>query len=439
MSSLKNLGRVLKIAAIVLSIFIAVMVILNIGPPLWKKKITYPILEKERADLWKRYKKPPSLIPQTSYQGLMHSHSYRSHDSGGTLPEILDAAKEAKLDFIFLSDHPHGKIDSFPRGYHGFYDDLIIENGTESSNGLMVQPFDSVILDWNLPFDTLIHQVVSNGGLVTYVHTEKPHPWKNPDYQAMEIYNIHTDLLDEEGILPFFLNALITGSKFRHWGFRELYDEQTAILANWDSLNLNRRIVGIGAVDAHNNNGFKARYLEDGQVEWRGPNNDLISIKKPNLFDKMLLGDPDKYGWNFKWAMDPYFNSFNFVNNHVFCDTFSNINIKENIIKGHVLVAFESLAPAKGFQYFSVNEKVGISAIVGDSVAVADANQLKAVSPFPVKFQLFLNGKLIDESEESYQYNFDINHQKGNYRLVASLPFDNKWTTWVLTNPIYIY
>ena len=66
MGIFKTIGRILKIIAIVLSIFIAFIVILNIAPPLWKKMITYPILEKERADIWKKYQKPPSLIPQAS-------------------------------------------------------------------------------------------------------------------------------------------------------------------------------------------------------------------------------------------------------------------------------------------------------------------------------------------------------------------------------------
>lgn len=45
--------------------------------------------------------------------------------------------------------------------------------------------------------------------------------------------------------------------------FRDLYNEQTEILANWDRLNQNRKIVGVAGVDAHNNQSFRARQLED--------------------------------------------------------------------------------------------------------------------------------------------------------------------------------
>jgi hypothetical protein len=261
----------------------------------------------------------------------MHSHTYWSHDSRGTKAEILSAAKQAKLEFIFLADHKRSMMDIFPRSLHGVFDGIIVESGTESSTGLMVNPFDSVILDWEKDEDQLIHEVVNNGGLVTYVHTEEPHRWLNPDYQAMEIYNIHTDLLDEDGLLPFLLNNLICGNKYKHWGYWELYDDQTEILANWDSLNMGRRIVGIGAVDAHNNQSFRARYQDDGLVQWIGPNADTIAVNKSGWKEKILLGEPDEFGWAFKWEMDPYFNSFNFMNNHVYCDTFSSVNIKPKL------------------------------------------------------------------------------------------------------------
>ncbi len=439
MGFLKTTGRIFYILILALLILLGILFIIYFGPSIWKKWVTYPRLEKERAELWLKFKKPPSVIPAVSHKGVMHSHTYWSHDSGGLLPVILEGAKKAKLEFIFLSDHPHEKLDSFPRSYHGIFDGIIIEAGTETSNGLMVQPFDSTVLDWNLPFDEIIHDIVTNGGLVTYVHTEKEHPWGNPDYQAMEIYNIHTDLIDEDGILPFIINSTINGKEYRHWGFRELYNDQTAIWARWDSLNQHRRIVGIGAVDAHNNNSFKARYLNDGQVEWIGPNNDPLSIKKPGLLEKILLGEPDKFGWAFRWEMDPYFNSFNHVNDYVFCDTFSNVNIKDNIIKGHVFVSFESLAEADGFQYFSTDSQNKVTGILGDSVAIDDAGFLKALSPFPVKFQLFNSGKIIDEMEGSYDYEFNLERKPGNYRLVASLWLDDKWIPWILTNPIFVY
>ncbi|MCK5209828.1 MAG: hypothetical protein KAQ79_17465, partial [Cyclobacteriaceae bacterium] len=128
--------------------FIVILFVIHVGPSIWKNWVTYPKLEKERATLWSTYKKPQQYISLQEHKGVMHSHTFWSHDSRGTLPEILSAAKKAKLEFIFLADHKRNMLDDFPRGYHGVFDGIIMESGTESSTGLMVSPFDSVTLDW---------------------------------------------------------------------------------------------------------------------------------------------------------------------------------------------------------------------------------------------------------------------------------------------------
>ena len=435
---MKVLGRFLKLLITFALLFVGIVIIINVGPPLWRKWITYPRLEKERQVLWTKYKKPPQIISLESYKGVIHSHTYWSHDSRGSISEIIDAAKKAKLKFIFNSDHKRHQLDTFPRGYHGVYEGIIMESGTEHSSGLMISPFDSVAVDWSKPEAEIIHDIVSHGGFTMYVHTEEEHDWENQDYQAMEIYNIHTDLLDESGILPFVINNTINRNKYMHWAFRELYDDQVDIHANWDRLNQQRRIVGIGAVDAHNNQSFRARYHPDGNVEWVGPNADTLVIREANWLDQLLLGKPDKYGWAFKWEMDPYFNSFNFVNNHIFCDTFSNVNIKDHILKGHAIVSFEHLAEANGFQYFAVNELNEITGIVGDSIPAGQVASLRAISPYPARYQLILNGEKIFDIEDEYEFVYQI-EKKGNFRLVASLWLDNKWNHWIYTNPIYIY
>lgn len=42
-----------------------------------------------------------------------------SHDSEGTLADILPAVKMNNTDFIFLIDHPHGNLDTLPGDYNG--------------------------------------------------------------------------------------------------------------------------------------------------------------------------------------------------------------------------------------------------------------------------------------------------------------------------------
>jgi len=439
MKLLKRIFRIIKyiLLFIIAVLFLGILVIFS--PALWRHWITYPKMEKARAEWWAERRSTQEYIPLLDVKGVMHAHTYWSHDSRGTLPEILEGAKAADLDFIFFSDHSHGKLDTFPRSYHGVFDNIILEPGTESSNGLMVSPFDSTVLDWNKETPDLIKEVTENGGLVTYVHTEKDHLWENPDYQAMEIYNIHTDILDESSILPIVINNTVNGRKYMHWCYREFYDDQTAIMANWDKLNTKRRIVGVGASDAPHTQSFRARYTDNGMVEWVGSNAKTISIEEPGLLDKILLGEPDKHGWAFKWELDPYLASFNAINNHVFCDTFSNVNIKQNIIKGHVFVSFENLGNADGFQYFSLDNFEDVTAISGDSVSTDKVAMLKAVSPLPVLWRLYNSGELVTESDLSYEFEYNFSGTPGNYRIMAMVDLGGKLTPWIFSNPIHVY
>jgi hypothetical protein len=370
---------------------------------------------------------------------VLHSHTYRSHDSRGVLPEILPAAKQAGLNFIFLADHRISDQDTFPRGIHGTFEGIVIESGTESPGAsMMINPLRHTILNWEQDRNLLIKGVVDNGGMAFYLHSEDEHDWDNPDYQGMEIYNIHTDLIDEKKPILFLINGMINSGKYRHWSYRELFDEQHKIVALWDSLNQHRRIVGIAAVDAHNNQSIRARYLPDGQVEWVGSNAKTISVRPPGWKEKLLLGKPDVAGWAFKAELDTYFHSFNFVNTHIFSDTLTSRALKNELVKGRAYISFESLAEAKGFQFFSTNGDGQVNAILGDSVSSQDASILKVVSPFPAQLEIYRNGKLIS-THEGYNHEIPVDQQKGNYRVVARLKLRNEWLPWVYTNPIYVF
>lgn len=433
--------RIIKIVFSIAFVLIGLSLVYLFAGPLYKKWVIYPRLEQSREEIRASYRKPPKVIPIQEYTGVMHAHSYWSHDSRGNLNEILHGAKQAELDFVFFADHAHGKLDTFPRAYHGEFEGILLEGGTETSgsDGMEVNPFREGILDWNIPRDSMIRDIVKQGGLVTYVHSEKEHNWDNPDYQAMEIYNIHTDLLDEDGMLAFLLNHLVNGEKFRHWGYREIYDKQVAILENWDKLNQGRQIVGIGSVDAHNNQNIRARHLENGQVEWVGPNADAISIREPGLLETLLLHEPDENGWAFKWELDTYFHSFNFVNNHVFSEEFSTVKIKDQIIRGNVFVVFEGIAPGDGFQYFALNAQDELIGMLGDSISAQSVSKLKVLSPFPARYRLIRDGVAIEETvEKQYEFEFSPENQKGIYRIEADLWLDGKWVNWLFTNPIYL-
>ena len=400
--------------------------------------ITYPGYDKEVNELEKLRKETAPLIKLKTWRGVMHAHSYLSHDSRGTLNDLIPAAKTDSIDFIFLTDHPRGNIDTIPKGFHGMYDGVLIESGSEKQ-GFDCWPLDSTIIDWRINKDTIAKKIVSSGGIIFYAHTEEPHNWVNPDYQGMEIYNFHTDTKDQSPV-PVLFNIIVNGNKYRHWVLREFFNEQTTILARWDSLNKIRKIVGFSAVDSHENQNIRARYLKDGRIQWVGNNGHNLDTMEVKFWNKWLFNDPDKSGWVFKLMVDTYKEGFNYITNYVLADTLSVTSLAQNIKKGHLYTAFKSLGDAKGFLYYALNKKDSITAILGDSIQIEQVKSLQAESPLPGQFRLIRDGKTVNvSSDDKYKFVWSELLQKGAYRIELHLKLQGKYLPWLYSNPIYIY
>ncbi|MFA5327878.1 MAG: hypothetical protein WC384_08820 [Prolixibacteraceae bacterium] len=430
--------RLLKYFFLIVAGLLLIALIVVFTPSLWRHWVTYPKLANQIDAFQELRKEPPALTSLKTFRGVMHAHSYLSHDSEGTIYDLTTAAKADGINFIFLTDHPRYDLDTIPKGYHGNYGGVLIESGSEKQ-GFDCWPLDSTIINWKENKDTVAKKVVANGGIIFYAHTEEPHNWANPDFQGMEIYNFHTDTKDES-LFPNVINFVVNGNKFRPLALREMFDEQTTILARWDSLNMKRKIVGFSAVDTHENQNFRARLLKDGRVQWVGPNAKPIDTVKVNFWNRWLFNEPDPDGWVFKWMIDTYPSVFNYITNYVLADSLSAPSLAENMKKGHLFTAFKSLGDAKGFLYYSVNQQDSIDAILGDSIKSEEVKTIKAVSPLPGKFRLIHDGTQVDSSSgESYDYSWSGPFEKGAYRIEIYIKLHEKEVAWLYANPIYVY
>lgn len=432
---IKRIIKYLLISVLGLILFV---LFLLFALPLWRHWITYPRLEKQVNEFSKLRKEPAALTALNTYRGVMHVHSYWSHDSEGTLYDIIPAAKNAGIEFVFLTDHPRGNIDTIPRGYNGSYEGVLVEPGSEKQ-GFATWPLDSAIIDWSTDKDTIVKRIVTSGGLIFYAHTEEPHNWANPWYQGMEIYNFHTDTKDES-LIFHIINFIVNGKKYRHWAYREMFDEQTSILALWDSLNTKRKIVGFSAVDTHENQNIRARYIKDGRVEWVGPNANIIDTMQVKFWNRWLLHQPDENGWIFKMMIDTYMAGFNYITNYVLADSLSVPALADHLKKGHLFTAFKSLGDAKGFMYYCINQDDILGCILGDSINTERVKTINAVSPLPGQFRLIRDGKTVNiSSGDDYQYSWGELLEKGAYRIEVHIKLKGKYVPWVYSNPIYIY
>ena len=438
MSVLKRILKIIKYFLLIILGILIIGLLILFSPGLWRHWVTYPRLDKEVTALNKLRHEPRKTTNLNTYRGVMHVHSYLSHDSEGKLTDIIPAAKADGIDFIFLTDHPRYDLDTFPKGYHGYYDGVLIEPGSEKQ-GFDTWPLDSTVIDWKINKDTVAKNVVLNGGIVFYAHTEEPHNWSNPWYQGMEIYNFHTDTKDES-LVPHIANFVVNGNKYRRWALRQMFDAQTPILALWDSLNTQRKIVGFSAVDTHENQNFRARYLDDGRIQWIGPNAKPVDTVRVTLWNSWMFHEPDASGWVFKWMIDTYRAGFNYITNYVFADTLSVSSLAKNIKAGHLYTAFKSLGDAKGFMYNAKDSGSSEIGMMGDSILVNHAKNLHAVSPLPGQFRLIHDGKQVDiSSKDSYEYTWNGPIEKGAYRIEIHVQLNRKYVPWLYSNPIYMY
>ena len=438
MKLLRFFFKLIRFLLSIVVVGIVILMVVFLSKPLWRYSVTYPRLERDVVRVQQLRKEQPSPLKLKTYRGVLHGHSYWSHDSKGTVRELVSAAKKTGTGFIFLSDHPHGNLDTLPRGIQGNYDGVLIEPGTEK-NGLNVWPLQPMVIDWRSSADSVVSKIVGSGGLVVYSHPEEPHNYLNQLFQGMEIYNFHVDT-EDESLYPMVLNFLVSGNKFRHWAYRELFDEQTKMIALWDSLNTHRRVTGFSAIDAHENQNFRAKILTNGRVVWYGPNAKVLSTSPLKWWHKLIFHKPDEEGYVFKWMVDTYETGFDFVTNYVLADTLSTRSIADNVRKGHLYVGFKSLGDADGFLFSTVDQKDSITGIMGDSVKIEQVHAFKTVSPLPGRIRMFQNGKLLKVSEgDVYELTSGKLPGKGSYRVDIQLKIRGEYVPWVYSNPIYLY
>ena len=223
---------------------------------------------------------------------------------------------------------------------------------------------------------------------------------------------------------------------------RTIFDRQTDILKHWDALNSERRVVGISATDAHQNNGIRLVYRAYNRLELSLTSpEDVIDSWQLNDFTQMLLGlvfgDLRVDKELFRYQPDRYDHSLRYVNTHIMAEELSESSLLAALNRGRAYIAFDAIADARGFEFALVSKSSGeLRGILGDEVDLdlVDEPALRAVSPYPVRFTLLRDGDLIYQSV-GRNFEFELS-AGGNYRLEAELNILGDYVPFIYTNPI---
>lgn len=190
------------------------------------------------------------------YIGALHIHSVFS-DGSGEVHEIVEAAQECELDFIVLTDH--NTLRALKEGFEKWYGKTLLLVGCELNDKQNLNHL--LALGINETFSTRIpaaeytKKVKESGGVGIIAHpfekrsSFKEHPpypwneWSSEDFHGIEIWNHMSEWmegLNEQNKINYFLHPL-----------KSIVGPTKETLEKWDELNLKRKVVGIGGVDAH--------------------------------------------------------------------------------------------------------------------------------------------------------------------------------------------
>lgn len=438
-----KLKKVLRRVTWVLCLTFVIALLLQ-SPYLYHRYYLYPriesaleVIRQTRRDLPRR---DDGLM---DLRGVMHSHSYLSHDSEGRPPEIAAAARRAGLDFILMTDHYAGPQNqaAINEGVRGELDGVLFVVGAETNVGLMPFFLERSAIDLNKPAPEIIADLNRAGALVFIVHPDEPRDWSLPGYAGMEIYNLHADAkrspLTRWGLL---WETWWSMDQYPMLVYHQIFREPTEFLRIWDGLTPKRKVVGIAGNDAHQNNGLRFVITPRQTVELR----DTAKLEKPPLheFSNSLLlwllrrasNDFTPGRTLYRIDADLYWRSFQFVNTHLLAKEKSEGALKYALSAGHCYVAFDWLCPATGLSFVAESQRGLV--MMGDELPFESGIILKLTSPVKARFKLLRNGAPVFETESDH-FEYAV-AEPGVYRVEGYHSVRGKWWPWVYTNPIYI-
>lgn len=432
-------GLVWGARVVVVVVLIAAVVFgIAFRKPLYNRFVLFPRQQKAWDAIRAKRVTPPLRYAWNEYRGIMHNHTELSYDSMVSPEEILDVLKKCDLDFIFTSDHCDNDLADYSKGWKGLHDGKLFVRGYEMSEGFMPwgMPDDTVFRNGDEPGD-IARKIAEAGGVLFYAHCEEPRLWHLDELTGIEIYNTHVDVKDEDykALIPDILFSI---GKYPDQAFRLIFDRPTPFLERLDTLNRSRKIVGIGANDAHQNQGIRFIYTPNNTLLLKSTSgeSDDADIKEfklnalSRLACRILFGPLEPGRQIYRFDMDKYETSARYVNTHILARNLTEKDLIEALRAGRVFVAFDAIADARGFVWMAEGPQG--KAAIGESIPFDQAVRLRAAAPHECRFTVIQDGKQIAQGI-GFDFEF-IPPGPGKYRVEAELEILGEWTPWIYSN-----
>jgi hypothetical protein len=204
--------------------------------------------------------------------GAYHVHSVRS-DGTGTITQIAQAAADAGLSFVIVTDHGDATRPPEPPSYlHGVLVIDGVELNTEGGHLVALGLNDASPYPLAGKPADVIEDVHRQGGWVVVAHPDSARPglrWRagQTEQDAVEWLNADSEWRDNSSaeVVGAGIRSLIRPAE----SVVSLFDRPVQSLARWDRLTRSREVVGLAAADAHG--GIPRRGDREGRAWLRLP------------------------------------------------------------------------------------------------------------------------------------------------------------------------
>ena len=345
----------------------------------------------------------------------LHMHTFFS-DGHGTHQDIAEAALNAGLDAVIVTDH-----NVWVKGIEGYYKDgdrrvlmLIGEEIHDQSrepqkNHLLVFGANRELATLAYDPQRLLDGVREAGGLAFIAHPVDPAApavgegdiswvdWGVRGFTGIELWNA---LSEFKGLLKSKLHA----GFYAYNPARVAHGPYEKALRKWDELlNEGRKVVAVGGSDAH-----------------------ALPASLGPLHRTLF----------------PYQFHFKAVNTHIFVPnplTGDEIDdrrmILEALQRGHVFIGYDLPAETRGFRFSATGKET--SAWMGDEIPVEEGITLQIRLPIRTECRLIKDGETVKawHKRETCTY---ITTEPGIYRVEAYVDYLGSRRSWIFSNPIYV-
>ncbi|MCR4315367.1 MAG: hypothetical protein NUW37_03350 [Planctomycetes bacterium] len=342
---------------------------------------------------------PSGVNYWSDYRGVVHAHSFVSHDSEGTHEEIVAAAEQVGLDFMCMTDHPADNLVS--DGLTGVHGGCLFLIGEERglADGSMLGVHLSDLIDGG-DVREMTESIHGMGGLAILGHAEGIEDF-DADFDALEVYNLHYDtLLDgkERATMLRAMPQLLLGNQER--ALRMFQDRPDVVMEKWDRLGLERRVPGVAGNDSHQNVRF-------GTIQ-----------------------------------ADPYPVSYHFVNTHLFIKgDLTTEKLLDAIEEGRGYICHEMYGDGFGFDFTLRHKNTKhVIAMQGEELELRDDVEFEVNLPTSRPVTLYYNGEA-QGTQEGTDLVFPCDKGPGVYRVEVTTTDDmngGRVVPWIFSNPIYI-